>query len=139
MSQWTSEISYQGQLRTKATHLYSGNSIETDAPLDNHGLAERFSPTDIVATALGSCMLTLMGILAMRESWELEGTEVKIRKVMGTEPRRIVAIDVEITFPAGDYGTKKRAMLENTARTCPVAKSLHPDIQQRVSFFYPEA
>lgn len=139
MSQWTSEISYIGQLRTKATHLYSGNTIETDAPLDNHGLAQRFSPTDLVATALGSCMISLMGIVANRENWQLEGTEVKIRKIMGTDPRRIVAIDAEISFPAGDYDAKKKAILENTARTCPVAKSLHPDIEQRIIFNYPES
>lgn len=136
MSNYTAEVVYQGQLRTQATHLFSGNAIETDAPLDNHGLAQRFSPTDLVSAALGACMLTVMGIVANREGWDLTGTTVSVRKHMGTNPRRIVQLDVDLVFPAGEYDDRKKAMLENTARTCPVAHSLHPDLVQNISFSY---
>ena len=136
MSAFTAEVVYKGQLRTEATHLHSSYSIETDAPLDNHGLAQRFSPTDLVAAALGACMLTVMGIVANRENWDLTGATVNVRKIMGTEPRRIVQLDVELAFPAGEYDTRKKAMLENTAKTCPVAHSLHPDLVQNISFHY---
>ncbi len=138
MSNWTAETLYVGQLRTQATHVYSQSVIETDAPLDNHGLAQRFSPTDLVATALGSCMMTLMGIVANREGWVLDGTKILIQKHMAADPRRISGVDVEITFVDGIYDAHKRAVLENTARTCPVAKSLHPDLIQNVTFLYPE-
>jgi uncharacterized OsmC-like protein len=137
MSNWTAETLYLGQLRTQATHLYSKSILETDAPLDNHGLAERFSPTDLVATALGSCMITVLGIVSNREQWAIEGTKVMIQKNMDSDPRRISGIDIEITFPIGDYDERKRTILENTARTCPVAKSLHPDLIQNVTFIYP--
>lgn len=134
----TATIVYQGELRTQATHLFSGTQIITDAPLDNQGKAQAFSPTDLVATALGSCMLTLMGISARNHQWNIEGTQVKITKKMGSDPRRIIGIDVIITMPADEYDSKKKQILENTARTCPVAKSIHPDIIQDVTFIYPE-
>ncbi|ATL49496.1 osmotically inducible protein OsmC [Chitinophaga caeni] len=131
----TSEIIYQGELRTVATHLKSGSVIETDAPLDNHGLAERFSPTDLVATALGSCMLTIMGIKARDNQWKIEGTRVSIEKIMGTEPRRIIQVNVVMNMPEGHgLDEKARTILERAALTCPVAKSIHPDIVQQVTF-----
>ncbi|MFB6454461.1 OsmC family protein [Chitinophaga sp. Hz27] len=131
----TSEIVYTGSLRTTATHLQSGSVIETDAPVDNNGRGERFSPTDLVATALGSCMLTIMGMRARESKWNIDGTKVSIQKIMGTDPRRIVGVDVTFDFPAGHgLGEKERTVLEKAAHTCPVAYSIHPDIKQTVVF-----
>lgn len=131
----TSVIVYTGQLRTTATHLKSGTVIETDAPPDNNGKGERFSPTDLVATSLGSCMLTIMGIKARDQGWPIEGTKVSIEKIMGTEPRRIVGVKVVFDFPAGHgLDDKARTILERAALTCPVAQSVHPDIKQDITF-----
>ena len=131
----TASIIYTGELRTTATHLQSGTVIETDAPVDNNGKGERFSPTDLVATALGSCMLTIMGIKARDNQWAIEGTKVSIQKIMGTEPRRITGVKVVFDFPQGhNLDEKARTILERAALTCPVAKSVHPDIVQDVTF-----
>lgn len=131
----TAAILYNGELRTTATHPRSGSQIETDAPVDNNGKGERFSPTDMVASALGSCMLTIMGIKARDKGWNIEGTEVSIDKIMGTDPRRITGVKVVISVPAtAGLDETARKILENAALTCPVAKSLHPDIQQDVTF-----
>ncbi|WP_109697266.1 OsmC family protein [Chitinophaga deserti] len=131
----TAAILYNGELRTSATHLRSGSLIETDAPVDNNGKGERFSPTDLVASALGSCMLTIMGIKARDKGWNIDGTKVGIEKIMGTEPRRITGVKVVFDFPQGlDLDDTARKILENAALTCPVAKSLHSDIQQDVTF-----
>lgn len=126
---------YQGNLRTQATHLQSNSSIITDAPSDNHGLGEAFSPTDLVATALGSCMLTIMGISAKAHGFDVDGTQVEITKVMGTDPRRIVEIIVTLNFPA-DYSDKHKRIIEACAKECPVANSLHPDLKQTITFNY---
>lgn len=133
----TSKIVYEGNLRTRMTHLYSGSEVITDAPLDNHGLAQAFSPTDIVATALGSCMLTVMGIKARDMNVELTGTEIEITKHMASNPRRISAVDVVIKFAGSNYTDKEKAILQNTAKTCPVALSLHADVQQKIEFLWP--
>ncbi len=131
----TSQIIYKGNLRTQATHRQSGSIIETDAPIDNHGNGERFSPTDIVATALGSCMLTIMGIKARDLNINLEGTKIDITKIMGTEPRRITGIKVRFQFPDTVIADEKqKVILERAALTCPVAKSIHPDIEQDIEF-----
>jgi putative redox protein len=131
----TASIIYNGELRTTATHLRSGTVVETDAPVDNNGKGERFSPTDLVATALGSCMLSIMGIKARENNWPLEGTKVSVLKIMGTEPRRITGVTIVFDFPAGhNLGEKERTILERAAHTCPVAKSIHPDIVQDVTF-----
>ncbi|WP_295122247.1 OsmC family protein [uncultured Chitinophaga sp.] len=131
----TAEIVYNGELRTTSTHVRSGSVVETDAPVDNNGKGERFSPTDLVSSALGSCMLTIMGITSRTQGWNIEGTKVSILKIMGTEPRRITGINVEFTFPDGHgLGEKQRTILERAALTCPVAKSIHPDIVQDVKF-----
>ncbi len=131
----TSSIVYKGELRTEATHLHSQSIIETDAPLDNQGKAERFSPTDLVATALGSCMMTIMGIKARDMQIDLTGATIEITKHMKSEPRRIGAIDVSFSFPAGlQLDEKQRTILQNAAYTCPVAKSLDPAIEQNVAF-----
>lgn len=132
----TSKITYQGNLRTEATHLRSGQVIITDAPPDNNGKGEAFSPTDLLATSLGNCMLTIMGIVAQRHELNIEGTTVEITKIMGSDPRRVIEIIVEFSMPAQNYSPQQRQLLENAARTCPVAKSLHPELKQTISFNY---
>ena len=133
----TISSTYTGGLRTTAQHLASGNTIITDAPVDNNGKGEAFSPTDLVASALGSCMMTIMGIVANRANIDIDGIEVETTKIMAAEPRRIAEVVLNFRMPAGkSYSEKEKAMLENAARTCPVALSLHPDIKQTVSFQY---
>lgn len=132
----TSNIVYQGNLRVKNTHVKSGNTFLTDAPTDNNGKGEAFSPTDTVATALASCMMTIMGILAEREDINLVNTEANITKTMASNPRRISKIEVQFTFPK-NYGDKTKKKLEDAALTCPVLHSLHPDIDKDIQFIYP--
>ena len=131
----TSQIIYQGNLRTVATHVQSGTVIETDAPTDNQGKGERFSPTDLVATALGNCMLTIMGIKARDMQLNLEGTKIDITKNMVANPRRIGEIKVIIKFPESlQTDEKQRMIIERAAMTCPVFESLHPDLKKDVEF-----
>ncbi len=131
----TSTVIYKGALRTEMQHVQSGSIIENDAPVDNHGKGERFSPTDMVATALGSCMLTTMGIKAQTLSIDLTGTSVEITKIMKLEPRRIGGIKAYVTFPDGITDDEHlRELLERTARTCPVERSLHPDMELDFKF-----
>jgi len=133
----TSEVVYLGALRTEAVHLQSGNKLITDAPKDNHGKGEAFSPTDLTATSLACCMLSVMGIVSMKEGISSsEGARATVLKVMYAEPRRIGEIHIEIIMPAKGFSEKERKMYENAAYTCPVAKSLHPDIKQVVKFTY---
>lgn len=132
----TSTVTYEGDLRTNAQHLQSGNSIETDAPTDNQGKGERFSPTDLVATALGSCMMTIMGIKARDLGVDLRGLKIDITKHMAADPRRISGIDVGLHFPAVAIDDKQRTILERAALTCPVFQSIHPDIQVNTTFSY---
>lgn len=132
----TVQTVYQGELRTLATHLQSGTELLTDAPTDNQGKGEAFSPTDLVATALGSCMMTIMGIVARREAIDLTGTTLQITKKMNTEgPRRIVGVDIvfKVASPS-PLSEAQKAKLEHAAHTCPVALSLHPDLTQTVHF-----
>lgn len=131
----TATARYTGNLRTEATHTASGTTILTDAPVDNHGRGEAFSPTDLVSAALGSCMMTIMGIVAERQGLDLTGVTYSVLKHMSAEPRRIRQIDVRFQLPAS-LNDKQRATLENAARTCPVALSLNPEIEQDVQFFY---
>lgn len=131
----TSEIIYKGALRTEAKHLQSNTIIETDAPTDNQGKGERFSPTDLLATSLASCMLTVMGIKARDMNVDLEGTKIEIQKHMKADPRRVSGIDVIFTFPLSlELEEKDKAIFQRTALTCPVAKSIHPDIELNVDF-----
>jgi putative redox protein len=132
----TSQIIYKGELRTNATHIQSGTIIETDAPTDNQGRGERFSPTDLVVVALGTCMVTTMAIKARTmDNIQLDGTSLEVTKVMASSPRRISKIIVHIVFPDGlILDTKQREILEHTARTCPVERSLHPDIELDTKF-----
>jgi putative redox protein len=125
---------YEGTLRCSAIHGPSGSSIETDAPVDNHGRGERFSPTDLLATALGTCMMTIMGIFAERNEIDLTGTKVRVHKEMTPEPPRMIArlpVVIEVSLSA-DH--PKRKALEKAALTCPVNLSLHPDIERPVTF-----
>lgn len=131
----TSKIIYKGGLTTEATHLLSGKVVITDAPLDNNGKGQAFSPTDLTATSLGSCMMTLMAMAADKDQINLEGTQIEITKIMGTNPRRIVEIQVVFDFPENLVLTEEQQqVLSNAAINCPVAKSLHPDIIQQVRF-----
>jgi putative redox protein len=132
----TATARYAGHLRTEATHTASGNAIQTDAPVDNHGRGEAFSPTDLVSTALGSCMMTVIGIVAERHSWDLVGSTFVVLKHMSTEPpRRIAQIDVTFTLPA-TLAPQERMLLERAAHTCPVGLSLHPEVRQNIVFEY---
>ncbi len=133
----TIETRYLGNLRTEITHVQSGNKVTTDAPTDNNGRGEYISPTDMVAAALGSCMFTLMGIAARRLDADLTGARVVIDKVMAADPRRIAEVKLDFYFP-GDYPEKTRRILEGAAETCPVGKSLHPDLKQTVTYHWGE-
>jgi len=134
----TVRTKYIGDLRTEATHVRSSVKITTDAPVDNQGKGEFFSPTDLLATSLGSCMLTIMGISARTHGFNIDGTEVSITKIMGTEPRRVVEVVVELTFPHNNYSAKERKLLQLSAKECPVANSLHPDLKQNIIFKFKE-
>lgn len=127
-------IEYTGELHCVATHGPSGRTVETDAPVDNHGRGESFSPTDLVATALGGCMATVMGIYAQRHDIDLKGMKIEVIKEMtATPPRRIAKLTTEIWFPPG---VEKNEALERAALTCPVHGSLHPDVEKPVTFHY---
>lgn len=133
----TSTVIYDGELRTVATHLFSGSVIETDAPLDNQGKAQRFSPTDLVATALGSCMMTIMGIKARDMQVDLKGMKIEVEKIMKSDPRRIGGVNLTFHFPAGlKTDEKQRIILERAAHTCPVIFSIHPDIEVKIVFHW---
>lgn len=133
----TSKVTYLGELRTEATHLQSNTTIHTDAPKDNHGKGEMFSPTDLVATALASCMISIMGIVAMRDGiTSVDGATAVVTKIMYTESRRIGEIHIKITFPENNYSDKEKKIYEHAAYTCPVAKSLHPDLKQMIEFVW---
>lgn len=129
----TSKVTYTGKLRTHCEHIASGNSFITDAPLDNNGLGQAFSPTDTVATALANCMLTVMGIKASGLEINLENSTAEVIKSMATDPRRIAKIEIVCKLPS-DVSDKHRKILEHTANTCPVLYSLHPDIEKNISF-----
>jgi len=131
----TANIIYQGNLRTTSTHLRSGDKIITDAPVDNNGNGEAFSPTDLLSSSLGSCMLTIMGISASKNDINFNTASVSITKNMGTNPRRVCKIDVALNIE-GNFTLNEKKILERAAVNCPVAKSLHPDIIQDVSFNY---
>lgn len=131
----TSTVVYEGNLRTVCTHLKSGTVIETDAPTDNQGKGERFSPSDLVATALASCMLTIMGIKARDMELDIAGIKVEVEKIMANDPRRVGGINLTFHFPDNISLTdKERTILERAAHTCPVIYSIHPDIKVNVDF-----
>lgn len=131
----TSKVTYLGALRTESEHLQSNSKMITDAPVDNHGKGEAFSPTDTVANALATCMLTVMGIKAETLGVDMNGTTAEVTKTMASDPRRISRIEVKIQFP-GTYSEKEVRILERTAKNCPVSESLHPNIEKLISFSY---
>lgn len=133
----TITATYDGSLRCTATHGPSGSVLSTDAPKDNQGLGASFSPTDLVATALATCMLTTMDLVARREGLSLAGMRVEIHKQMVADPRRIAALPAHITVP-GRLTSEQRDRLEATARGCPVARSLHAGVDQTLTFSYPD-
>jgi putative redox protein len=132
----TSTVKYLGDLRTSATHLGSKKTILSDAPVDNQGKGEAFSPTDLVATALASCLLTIMGIKARDMGVEIKGTTAEVTKVMESAPRRISEINITVTA-FSSFDQKTQTILEKAALTCPVANSLHPNLKQNIRFIWP--
>ncbi len=130
----TVKTEYLGGLRTIARHVRSGNEMITDAPIDNKGKGEAFSPTDLLATALGSCTLTIMGISASEHGFNIDGTRVKITKIMASNPRRVGEVIVEFDFPEVAYTEKEKKFIRLSATTCPVYQSLHPDLKKTFIF-----
>jgi uncharacterized OsmC-like protein len=130
----TATVTYESNLRTTCLHLQSGSVFETDAPTDNKGKGERFSPTDLIATGLGACLITTMGIKAESMNIQLDGAKVEVTKVMVSDPRRIGKIIVHATLPALNLDEKTIEILERVGRTCPVERSLHPDMELDISF-----
>lgn len=132
----TAHTIYLGNLRTEATHLRSGNKIITDAPTDNHGKGEYFSPTDLLATSLASCAFTIIGIATQTHGFSIDGATAKTTKIMADNPRRVAEIVIEFTFPPNNYSDKDKKIIEHILHNCPVSKSLHPDLKQTVKVTY---
>jgi putative redox protein len=132
----TSTVVYEGDLRTTCTHVKSNNNFETDAPTDNNGKGERFSPTDLLATSLGTCMITVMGIKARTMGFDLNGVKVHVEKIMKADPRRVGGINLAFHIPDELTGLddKAKQILKNTGNTCPVMYSIHPDIEVNVDW-----
>lgn len=134
----TSEVIYTGGLRTQATHLRSGQVIVTDAPIDNQGLGEAFSPTDLCATSLASCLLTIMGIKARDAGIAMEGTRIAVNKIMSAAPpRRIVRIELTMTMPEKDWTAEEKQILTEAASSCPVCRSLHQALETPLTILWP--
>lgn len=136
------DVEYLGEFHTRATHILSGDSFLTDAPTDNGGQGTHFSPTDLVGTALGTCVVTIMGLVAERNGLDIRGTRVHVEKHMSDKPRRIGQLDVTIAIPADKaraLAPADRDKLERAAEHCPVHASLHPDIRQNIRFEYLDA
>ena len=132
-------VDYEGGLRCRATHGPSQSSFVTDAPVDNHGKGERFSPTDLVATALASCMVTTMGIACEVHGINIDGVTCEVEKIMAADPRRIAEVKVDMTFPkSGPYTDKEKKIIETAARNCPVVVSLHPDCKKTLNITWPQ-
>ncbi len=130
----TSTVLYLGELRTEATHLLSGRTMLTDAPPDNQGKGEAFSPTDLCATSLASCMLTLMGISARNHGLDITGARAEVTKVMAADPRRIARIEINFAMPDNNFTEGERKILEMAARTCPVHFSLSENLEEVLTF-----
>lgn len=131
--QETARVTYQGGLRTEAQHVRSGQEIITDAPLDNKGKGEAFSPTDLLATSLSVCMITIMGISANEHGFNIDGTTAKVWKIMESNPRRVGEIRIELNFPKNNYSDKEKKFIEKSAYSCPVYLSLHPDLKKSIT------
>lgn len=132
----TSTVLYQGELRTQAIHVRSGKEIITDAPPDNKGKGEAFSPTDLLATSLASCMITIMGISAREHGFDIDGTTAKVWKIMESNPRRVGEIKIDLIFPKNNYSEKEKKFIEKAAFTCPVYQSLHPDLKKTITLIF---
>ena len=132
----TSTVVYNGELRTICTHLRSGNSFETDAPVDNNGRGERFSPTDLMSTSLATCMITVMGIKSRTMGLDLDGIKIDVLKIMKADPRRVGSIELTFHIPdeLKDMDKKTISILKNTGITCPVQLSIHPDIDVKIDW-----
>lgn len=132
----TSTVEYAGGLRTVCTHLRSGDHFETDAPVDNNGKGERFSPTDLLATSLGTCMVTVMGIKARSMGFDLDGIKIEVEKIMKSDPRRVGGINLFFHIPESlhDVDEKTKQILKHTGNTCPVWQSIHPAIEVNVNW-----
>jgi len=132
----TSTVVYNGDLRTVCTHIKSGSSFETDAPVDNNGKGERFSPTDLMSTSLGTCMITVMGIKARSMGFDLDGVEIEVEKIMKADPRRVGGINLFFHIPGSlkNIEETSKAILKNKGETCPVMLSIHPDIEVKVNW-----
>jgi len=135
----TIRTKYLGNLRTESEHVASGTRLITDAPLDNHGKGEFFSPTDLMAAAYGCCALTIMGIAAKSHGFDIDGAELKTTKVMGIDPRRVVELIVEFTFPHHRYSEKERRIIELSTKQCPVANSLDPAMKITTKIVYKDS
>jgi uncharacterized OsmC-like protein len=132
----TAKVTYMGDLRTECIHIQSGSRIITDAPCDNEGKGEAFSPTDLLATSLGACIMTIMGIKARKNQIDLTGTEVEITKIMASGPRRVAEVVVEFFFPEKPYTSEEKQLIESVAGTSPVPLSLHPEMIQTIRFHW---
>lgn len=132
----TSTVVYNGDLRTTCTHIQSGNSFETDAPVDNNGKGERISPTDTLATSLAACMITVMGIKARAMGFDLNDVKIDVLKIMKSEPRRVGGIELTFHIPEAlrNVEEKSKIILKNTGNTCPVRQSIHPDIDVKIDW-----
>lgn len=132
----TSTVVYNGELRTTCTHLHSGNHFETDAPTDNHGRGERFSPTDLMATSLATCMITVMGIKARAMKFDLDNIKIEVLKIMKQDPRRVGGIELTFHIPDAlkDIDEKTKNILKDIGENCPVIKSIHPDIEVKIDW-----
>ncbi len=132
----TAKTKYQGELRTEIIHVRSGSVITTDAPVDNKGKGENFSPTDLVASALGSCAFTIMGIAAREHEFSIDGSTCRITKIMTDKPRKIGEIKIEFDFTGNEYTVNQKKILEHCAKTCPVALSLNESVFQNVTLLF---
>jgi uncharacterized OsmC-like protein len=132
----TSTVEYKGELRTVCTHLRSGSSFETDAPTDNNGKGERFSPTDLMSTSLATCMITVMGIKARSMGFDLNDVKIDVLKIMKSDPRRVGGIELTFHIPGhlANIDEKTKTILKHTGNTCPVQMSLHPAIEVKVDW-----
>jgi putative redox protein len=128
----TSKIKYLGNLRCELTHVRSGKIVVTDAPVDNKGKGEAFSPTDLAATSLGACMITIMGIAAQTHGFSIDGMTAEITKIMNDNPRMIKEVFIELSFPDNNYSEKEKNIILHITKTCPVALSLGPDTKQTI-------
>jgi len=132
----TAEIVYTGELHNEMTHTLSGTQISTDAPPDNQGKGEAFSPTDLVAAATGACALTTIGIAARNQGFNIDGAKVEVTKIMASDPRRIAEIHLKYDFPHHNYTDQQKRAIEYTAWNCPVMLSIHPDIKKEITINY---